>query len=432
MQRFSRGFLNVLSMEEVTARLTAFPHLEKLTGKAALSLYDDALLEGGHVLAEDIVALEDLPPADRAAMDGYAVRAADLFGASASNPVWLDCIGQVSIDQIPDFTVGPGQCAAIVTGGRLPRGSDAVIMVEYTSEFGAGVVEMRRSAAPGEHVLCKGEDAAKGETALAAGTLLRPQELGLLVGLGVVAVPVIRRPRVALLSTGDELVPPEQTPESGCIRDVNSVALAAMIRNAGCKAHCFGIVPDQLDELTRMLGKILAQEPAPDVLFLSGGSSVGVRDLTMDALASFKNTEIFCHGVALSPGKPLILARCGSTFIWGLPGQMTSAQVVMLTLGLPFLRHLAGWKNAFDQRLWRSQPAVLMRNVASRQGREDYVRVRLQFPESGEAGTLPTAVPLLGGGGVLRTLLQAHGVIRISARKEGLEAGTPVNVLLFK
>lgn len=432
MHRSCKGFLNnVLSVEEVTALLASFPHLDTLRGEAALSLYDERLLEGGYVLGEDSVAAEDLPPADRAGMDGYAVRASDLFGASASNPVWLDCIGHVLIDRIPEFAIGPGQCAAIGTGGRLPRGSDAVIMVEHTSEFGAGVVEMRRPAAPGEHVLCKGEDAARGKTALAAGTPLRAQELGLLAGLGVMRVPVIRRPRVALLSTGDELVPPEQRPERGCIRDVNSVALAALIRHSGCRAQCFGIVPDQLESLTAAVRTILSQTPAPDVLFLSGGSSVGTRDLTLEALASFKDMELLCRGVAIRPGKPLILARCGPTCIWGLPGQVTSAQVVMLTLGLPFLRHLSGYKAAFDQRLWPSSPAVLARNVASQQGREEYVRVRLQMRDASKGDASLAAVPVPGSSGVLRTLLEAHGVIRIPARMEGLEAGTMVNVLLF-
>ena len=427
-----KNFLNVLSMEELTTRLTGFPPLESLTGNAALSLCalcPDDVAAVGHVLAQDVVSPENLPPADRSGMDGYAVRAVDLFGASESNPVWLDRVGTISIDTPPDFGIQSGQCAAIVTGGFLPQGADAVIMVEHTSEFGAGVIEMRRSVAPGEYVLRKGDDAEAGKTALTAGTFLRPQEIGLLAGLGVTRVPVFRRPRVTVLSTGDELIPPDHRPSPGQIRDVNGPALTAMLRRGGYEAQSGGIIPDSLEALSGTLKNALRSDRKPDVIFLSGGSSVGVRDFTLEALASLDDADIFCQGVALSPGKPLIVARCGSSFIWGLPGQVTSAQIVMLVLGLPFLRHLSGCAGAFVQKRWPSRPALLTRNTASRQGREDYVRVRLEPPS--EPGMPLRAVPVPGLSGLLRTLLDSDGVIRIPASLEGLEAGTPVDVLLF-
>ena len=203
-----KDFLHVLPVEEVISRLldvSPLPQESKRLDK----------LSGGPILAETIMATETLPPANRSGMDGYAVQASDLFGASEANPVWLDCVGEIAIDRPPNFTLQSGQCAAIVTGGYLPEGADAVIMVEHTKPFGAGVIEMRRSVAPGEYVMQKGDDAQEGTPLLERGTKLRAQEIGLLAALGITEVPVIRRPRVSILSTGDELVSPEQNPRPG-------------------------------------------------------------------------------------------------------------------------------------------------------------------------------------------------------------------------
>ena len=326
-----KDFLHVLPVEEVISRLldvSPLPQESKRLDK----------LSGGPILAETIMATESMPPANRAGMDGYAVRSSDLFGASEANPVWLDCVGEIAIDRPPNFTLQSGQCAAIVTGGYLPEGADAVIMVEHTKPFGAGVIEMRRSVAPGEYVMQKGDDAQEGTPLLERGTKLRAQEIGLLAALGITEVPVIRRPRVSILSTGDELVSPEQTPRPGQIRDVNTLALSAMLRPVA-DVSTFGIAPDRLGPLTASLKAALAGEnglPA-DVVFLSGGSSIGVRDLTLEALQSLGDTEILCHGVALSPGKPLILARCGQTLVWGPPRRSSCT-----FWGFPFSATLPG------------------------------------------------------------------------------------------
>lgn len=434
------GFLTVLSVAEVTVRLSA------LTGSKPVETVSLAEAEG-RILACDVISSCDVPPANRAGMDGYALLAQDSFGAGESNPVWLDQVGEVAIDAPANFTVGHGQCAQVVTGAHMPPGADAVVMVEHTRIFGEDVVEVRRSVAPGEYVMCRGEDATTGQCALAAGTLLRAQEIGLLAAIGHCEVPVYCQPVAHILSTGDELVPARELPALGQIRDVNSHALACMVRQAGAKAIQRGIVRDELGDLRAALHASLRE--APEVIFLSGGSSVGVRDLTLDALTSLnqimdKNsegtkytTEIICHGVALSPGKPLILALVHShsahgaprqTVVWGLPGQVASAQVVMMVLGAPFLRSLAGHARAFDQHLWPTRRAVLSRNMASRQGREDYVRVRLEFSEY---ASMPQAVPVPGLSGLLRTLLGAHGLMRIPERLEGMEAGTEVEILLF-
>lgn len=423
------GFFNVLSVQAFTGLLRAFPPLAAETV--------DLHHADGRVLAADVIAAEDLPLTDRAGMDGYAVRAADLFGTTETSPAYLECDGRVDIEHPAAFAVAPGRCAAIVTGGVMPEGADAVVMVEHTHELGAGTIEMRRAVAPGENVMLRGEDTMAGSPALAAGTRLRPQEVGMLAAVGATAVRVHRAPRVVIISTGDELVAPQATPRPGQVRDVNSHTLAALVRRAGCEARCLGIVPDELDALEAALREGLRDA---DVVLLSGGSSVGVRDLTVAALSRIEGADLLAHGVAISPGKPTILARVrgengegACRAVWGLPGQVTSAQVVMFVLGVPFLHHLSGRADAFDRSLWPARRVRLARNVASRQGREDWVRVRMESAGHAdvEDGVPPLAVPLLGKSGLLHTLTGAHALVRIPERAEGLVAGSEHDAYLI-
>lgn len=420
-----QGFFKVLSVRELVTLLRGSERLETEWPDCDATATDGGLAHlDGRVLAAPVVARENLPATHRAAMDGYAVRAADLFGASEGSPAYLDVAGHCDIDALPGMHLHPGQCLGIVTGGTLPEGADAVLMVEYAHDLGGGAIEAHRAVAPWENVMLRGEDAAEGATVLPAGTLLRPQEVGLLAALGETRPQVFRRPRVAILSTGDELVPVGSSPRPGQIRDVNTHTLACLVRRAGGQPLCLGLAPDELDALEGGLRKALTEA---DVVLLSGGSSVGVRDLTVAALERIEGAELLCHGVAISPGKPLIVARVGRKLVWGLPGQVTSAQVVMLVLTMPFLRHIAGWTDPFDVARWPFRRAVLARNLATRQGREDYVRVRLEPGDD----DLPLAVPVLGKSGLLKTLTGSDGVVRIPAEAEGLERGTVVDVLLF-
>jgi len=405
------GFFRAVSTAEFRDLLRTFPPLAAETVGLAEAC--------SRVLAEDIVAAEDLPAASRAAMDGYAVRAAEVFGASESNPGYLDLAMDIPIGVIPDKALPPGHCARIVTGAFLPAGADAVVMVEYTEDLGAGAIEMRRPVAPGDNVMLAAEDAAVGQTVLTAGTVLRPQEIGLLAALGVTRVPVGKMPTVALLSTGDELVPADATPKPGQIRDVNSHALAAMLRQAGAAPTTFALVPDDLPGIQAALAEATA---GYDLTLLSGGSSVGARDFTLDALRNL-GADILAHGVAISPGKPTILASVNGKPAIGLPGQVTSAQIVLLVFALPLLAHLAGDAAAFERKT-RTFPAILSRNVASKQGREDHVRVRLEE----RPGQPPLAHPVLGKSGLLKTLLMADGLITIPADLEGLAGNAEVAV----
>lgn len=405
------GFFRAVSPAECIALLRTFPPLAPETVDL-----DDAC---GRFLGEAVVARENLPAADRASMDGYAVRAATVFGAGESNPAYLDCTMDIPIGTRPETPLPPGACARIVTGALLPPGADAVVMVEYTEDMGAGAIEIRRPVAPGDNVMLAGEDAAEGKEVLAVGTRLRPQEIGLLAALGQSRVKVGPAPRVAVLSTGDELVPMTATPAPGQIRDVNTHTLLAMLREAGAAPEAFPLVPDDLPGIQSALETATAR---CHLTLLSGGSSVGARDFTLDALRRL-GADILVHGVAISPGKPTILARAGGRPVLGLPGQVTAAQLVMQVFGLPLVRHLAGDAAAFD-RPPLTFPAELSRNVASKQGREDHVRVRLES----RPGRPPLAHPVLGKSGLLRTLLLADGVITIPADLEGFAGGTLVAV----
>lgn len=412
----SHGFFEVVSVDWL---LNAFKQFPWITTQESCSLTHGA----GRVLARDLVSNEDLPPFTRSSMDGFAVNAQDTFGASESNPTYLECVREIAIDELPDFTLHPGQCAAIVTGAGLPTGADSVIMVEYTQEMGTGTIEIRRTTAPGENTMLRGEDHTAGETALCAGRRLRAQDLGLLAALGIPTFPVVAPVRVALISTGDEVVDVTATPRPGQIRDVNTSTLRAMVQRSGAEVVTTDRVQDDLQGISQALHAALN---AADLVLISGGSSMGVRDHTLTALTELPECAIRAHGVAMSPGKPTIVAQVGDKVVLGLPGQVTSAQMVMEILGLPLLKHLSGE----DPNLMpyaAGLTAILARNIASKQGREDYVRARL---EPGDAQT-PRATPVLGKSGLLKSLLQANGYIRIPAHSEGLQEGQIVTVHLF-
>lgn len=349
----------------------------------------------GRVLAEDIVPREDLPPFARSTMDGYAVQAASTFGASEGNPAYLEVRGTVAMGGIPDFAVGNGQAARISTGGMLPRGADAVVMIEHTAAVDATMIEVYRSVAPGGHVIRAGEDYARDQVALPAGTRLRPQEVGLLAALGREDVTAYRRPLVGIVSTGDEVVPITHQPGPGQIRDVNSYSLAAMVKRAGGRPRTYGIVADSFDALSDALSRAAAE---CDMVLISGGSSVGVRDFTIEALSSLPECRILVHGISISPGKPTILAMAAGKALWGLPGHITSAMVVFQVIVQPFIERAAGLVRPSAV---RRLPARLSRNLASAQGRVDYVRVRL----TDKGGEL-WAEPLLGKSGLINTLVR--------------------------
>ena len=379
---------------------------------------------GGRALAADVAAPEDVPGFLRASMDGYAVRAEDTFGASVAAPQYLTVKGEVSMGAAPDYAVAPGETLRTPTGAMLPAGADAVVMVEYTQEHPDGTVEVRRPVAPGENALQPGEDVSQGAVLLAAGRRLLPQDVGLLAALGIARLKVYRHPQVAIISSGDEIVPLSQTPGPGQVRDSNAHLAAAQVAAWGGVPLLMGIAPDEFAALKNMLQEAVA---AADLVLISGGSSVGVRDLTLQAIRSLPGADILVHGVAIRPGKPTILASLGGLAakpLMGLPGHPASAAIVMEVLGRPLLQRLTG---AEPSPAWGGQAAAtLSRNLAGASGREDYVRVRLR-PEGGALW----ADPVLGASGLLSPLVKSHGLVMIPLGVEGLFKGDDVTVRLF-
>jgi molybdopterin molybdotransferase len=378
----------------------------------------------GRVLAADLPAPEDVPGFRRATMDGYAVRAQDTFGAGAGAPQYLEIKGEVAMGAAPDRGVNPGETLRAPTGAMLPPGADAVVMVEYTAEHPDGTLEVRRAVAPGENVLTPGEDVTRGAILFPAGRRLRPQEIGLMAALGVTRVTVYKIPRVGIISSGDEIVPLDAKPLPGQVRDANAYLAAAQIAEWGGLPVLYGIIPDNLSALQQTLAAAL---DACDLILISGGSSVGARDLTLTAIQNLPGAEILVHGVAIRPGKPTILAALGQPRpqpLLGLPGHPASAAVVMEVLGWPLLRHLAGCTG--PPPLGGSVTAALSRNLAGATGREDYVRVRLRR----ENETL-WADPVLGPSGLISPLVKSDGLVMIPLRVEGLFKGETVTVQLF-
>ncbi len=405
-------FFKVKSLEQVMEMTKDFSFVgsEKISVSSGFS----------RVLAQDLQAKKDMPGFKRATMDGYAVAASSTFGASESNPAWLDIAGTIQMGQVPDFCIDQGKAAKISTGGMLPKGANSVVMMEYAELIDDTCVEIYKSAAPLQHVIDASEDFAKHETILPKGTFIRPQEQGLAAGSGFEKIIVYKTPKVGIISTGDEIVPIEEEPAYGKIRDINSYTLSGFIKEAHAVPVCYGIVKDDPNALKKTVKKALEQT---DMVLISGGSSVGTRDFTIDVLSSLPDADILVHGMSISPGKPTILARVGNKQVWGLPGQVVSAMVVVKIVVIPFLNKIKGLNN-YDT-LTRIQ-AKLIRNIASAQGRRDFIRVLLE-KKDGEM----LAKPALGKSGLIKTMICADGLLEIGEHVEGMEKDTMADVILL-
>jgi len=404
-------FFTLLPVEEARERWLAA--VERRMDAERVAASDAA----GRVTAAPVPAPEDLPPFARSSVDGYAVCSADTFGASEGLPAYLTVTAEISMGRAPTVPLNPGEAQKIATGGALPEGADAVIMVEHTEQSAPNEIAALRPVSPGENVIHRGEDCRAGEPLLSAGQLIRAQEAALLSHAGVLQVDVVRRPRVAIISTGDELVAADQSPGPGQIRESNGQALADLVRRDGGEPTFLGLARDDEEQILALLQKGMAY----DLILISGGSSVGARDFTAQLIDRLGQPGILVHGVKLKPGKPTILAVADGVPVAGLPGHPVSAQVVYGLFVAPLLRQMQGLSSAPEFR--PTVRARLSKNVASAAGRTDVVRVRL-FRRDGEVW----AEPVHGKSGLISTLVKADGLVVIPSALEGLLAGDTVEV----
>ena len=374
-------------------------------------------------MAEDLYSAVDLPHFHRAAMDGYAVKAKDTFGASQSLPAYLKLAGVMEMGKEATRPVATGEAIRISTGGMMPPESDAVVMVEYADEVERGLVEIHRGVSPWQNVIQIGDDIKKGEMVFQRGRRLRAHDLGALTGIGISSVPVYRQPRIALISTGDEIVDADTDPLPGQVRNINQHSLAGLIEECGGELKDWGVVRDDKDQLTKAIGEALEWG---DLVLLSGGSSMGAKDIALETILSFADSEFVFHGISISPGKPTIFAKACGKPILGLPGYPVSALVIFDLFAGPLIRRLAGQDTETVTRFTKTVQATLKTNISSQVGREDYVRVTLER----DADRL-LAIPLPTKSGAIFTLVKADGMVRIDLNQDGLEPGEEVEVILF-
>ena len=409
---------DIINTDEASALLKKTEFLKTAT--------EDCPIEQAYhrVLAEDIFSPEDLPGFSRSTMDGYAVFAEDTYGASEASPAYLSISGRILMGKGADFTLKRGQAAEIPTGGMLPEGANAVVMYEHTNRIDDSMVEILKPVASGENIIRADEDIKKGELVLTAGHRLRPQDIGALAGVGITVVRVFKRPVVSIISTGDEIVPPDEPIGPGKVRDINSYNLYGLVMDAGGIPKKKGIIRDDPERLESVLMDAISSS---DMVLITGGSSVGERDYTAELISKLGKPGILFHGVAIKPGKPLIAASAEGKPVFGLPGHPAAVTVCFNNFIKPVLKTIAG-ENPKGHLKLCSTRAYFSRNLSSNPGREEHIRVRLIYSDSG----LPIAEPVLGKSGLIKTLVEADGVVVIPKGVNGLYEGQEVEVILFQ
>jgi molybdopterin molybdotransferase len=420
-------FLTLLPPDQAREAL-----LSRLPAPIADSETLDIINALNRVTAADVIAPHPLPDFPRTTVDGYAVCAHDTFGASDTLPAYLNLIGEVPMGDTPSFELGAGQCALIHTGGMLPRGADAAVMVEYTQmvkgeqpegSHPKNEIEIFKSVADGENIIRIGEDVAQGQVVIPKGTQLRPAEIGGLMALGIMSLSVAKKPIVGLLSTGDEVIEPSQTPRPGQVRDINSYTLSALIEKTGGVAIRYGIISDQFEALKAASAKALSE---CDLLIITAGSSASTRDMTAEVIRQLGEPGVLVHGINTRPGKPTILGVCNGKAVIGLPGNPVSALVNGYLFVAPVIERLLG----VLPKPKASVKAVLTVNLASQAGREDWWPVKLiQNPNSNTVAY--EAVPIFGKSNLIFTLAAADGMLKIPPDATGLSAGEVVEVFLM-
>ena len=398
-------FFDVVTIDEAVRIVRS---IAKQTGTETI-IIDDA---EGRVLAESIITNEDIPGFDRSWKDGYAVIAQDTYAATENVPVILSLHGSVAMGKSDKGQISQGECMYIPTGGQMPDGADAVVMIEYAEHAGDKVL-IRQPVVVRENVIAKDEDFSSGTIIFPAGSTLRPQDIGVLAAIGKTRISVRKFPRIAIISTGVELVPSEAIPRIGEVREVNSHLISVFLRRQGATPVRYGIIRDNLGELVRTI-KTASQEC--DAVIVSGGSSKDRNDITFRAIASLG--KVFVHGISIAPGKPTIIGQCENVPVIGLPGHPVSTFMVMTLVAVHLIQAMKG---SPCQHIYK-KTIKMATDLKSEGGREQYIRVKIENDE----GT-----PVLGKSGLLNTLLYSDGIIHLPSGKEGLVKGEEVEVRLW-
>jgi molybdopterin molybdotransferase len=375
------------------------------------------------VLSRDIISPEDLPSFSRSTVDGFAVNSSSTFGATESLPSYLAIIAEIFMGERPEFSVKKGECAKIATGGMLPEGADSVVMFEHTQQIDRKMLEILKPVSPGENVIPVGEDVRRDECILKRGHRLRPQDVGALAGLGITKTWVYERPRVSIISTGDEIVSAEKAVKPGQVRDINSYVLSGLISDAGGIPLKKGIFNDRYEIIRDVVEDSLNNY---DMVLITGGSSVGAKDMTSKVIDDLGKPGVLFHGVSLKPGKPIIGGVINGVPIFGLPGHPAAVNVCFEVFIRPVLEIQSRCnENRFNKER-RIVKARIARNISSSPGREEHIGIALE-ERSGELW----AIPLLGKSGLITTLTRADGTAVIPLRKLGVQEGEFVEVRLF-
>lgn len=416
-----REFLELNPPEKFWQEIKSF--LNDKTLKTENLNLDNAL---GRILAEDLYSPVDLPPFSRSTVDGYAVRAADTAGASASMPTYFELAGSIEMGAETGLELKSGEAAAIPTGGMLPGGADAVLMIEDTEKIEENTIESFKSLAAGENLVQKAEDIAAGELLFEKGHKLMARDIGALAGLGITDFKGNARAKVSVISTGDELISAEADAKAGQIRDINSYSITSYLNKIGAAAKKVGIIEDKFESLKEAVKKELDQ----DLVLISGGSSVGIKDMTIDLLNSLGEPGVLLHGLAIKPGKPTILAIIEGTIVIGLPGHPASAWTVNNVLVAEIVRVLNGEKEASEIGSSNNKypiKAELTRSLVSDKGREEYIPVRI-FKENNKL----MAEPLLGKSSLITNLAHGDAVLKVPGTQEGKNKGEIVELTLIE
>ncbi|MDW7972116.1 MAG: molybdopterin-binding protein [Thermodesulfovibrio sp.] len=369
------------------------------------------------VTAEDIISPEDLPGFNRSTVDGFAVRASDTFGAKEGSPAYLKLKGDIPMGAIPPFSLSNGESASIATGGMLPEGADAVVMLEHVNVISDDLIEVLKAVSPGENVIFFDEDAKKGELIIKAGYRLKPQDIGALAGLGIKEVTVIKKPVISIILTGDEIIPHTEKVTLGKVRDVNSFSIAGLCYENGAVPLKMGIFKDDYNDIKEAVKK--AYELS-DLVLITGGTSAGTKDLTAKIIDETGLPGVIFHGASIKPGKPIIGGVCNGKPIFGLPGHPVAVYICFELFVKPVIHHMMG---VVDKSFKKTVKAKMSRSVHSQAGRQDFIRVSLEERD----GQL-WATPLISKSGLIMSLVKAHGIVHIPSDLLGISEGEEVLV----